>query len=162
MQHDKKKSIPKKRVLFSIIGEVKQVDGRKRFVPKSIHHLNACISRFPVGKKVSATFSEIRYMRSESQLRYHHVLVQYIAEHTGFTHDEVHDWAMRLAFGEKRVMIAGRATGVRKSMANEGDVMKNEAVELIEFDLGVCADLEIVVPTAEELGYTVDNSGRAV
>lgn len=92
-------------------------------------------------------------MRSESQLRYHHVLVQYIAEHTGFTHDEVHDWAMRLVFGEKDVVIGGRSTKVRKSLADDGDVMKNEAVELIDFDLGVCADLEIVVPTAEELGY---------
>lgn len=149
----KKKSIPKKRVLFSVIGEVKQVDGRKRFVPKSIHHLNACISRFPVGKKVSATFSEMRFMRSDAQLRYHRVLCAYIAEHTGFTPDEVHDWAMRLALGEKRIIIAGRSVGVRKSMANDGDVMKNEAVELIEFDLGVCQDLEISVPTAEELGY---------
>mgnify|MGYP001570234165 CR=1 FL=1 len=149
----RKKSIPKKKVLFSVIGEVKQVDGRKRFVPYSIAHLNACISRYPVDKKVRATFSEIRYMRSDAQLRYHRVLCAYIAEHTGFTPDEVHDWAMRLALGEKKVAIAGKEVMVRKSMAEEGDVMKNEAVELIEFDLGVCQDLDISVPTAEELGY---------
>ena len=158
----RKKSIPKKRVLFSVIGEVKQVDGRKRFVPKSIHHLNACISRFPVGKKVSATFSEIRYMRSDAQLRYHHVLIEYIAEHTGYTHDECHDAIMRIVFGEKEVVIAGTKTMVRKSLAEHGDVMKNEAVELIEKDLAICDEYEITVPTAEELGYTVDNSGMAV
>jgi hypothetical protein len=149
----KKKSIPKKKVLFTILGEVKLVEGRKRFVPKSIHHLNACISRFPVGKKVSATFSEMRYMRSDSQLRFHRVLCAYIAEHTGFTPDEVHEWCMRIALGEKDVTIDGRTVKIRKSMAVEGDVMKNEAVELISFDLEVCADLEITVPTREELGY---------
>jgi len=149
----RKKSIPKKRVLFSVIGNVRIVEGRKRFVPNSIDHLNACVSRFPKDKKVLATFSEIRYMRSDAQLRYHRVLCAYIAEHTGFTPDEVHEWCMRIALGEKDVTIDGKTVKIRKSMAVEGDVMKNEAVELIEFDLGVCEDLEIVVPTAEELGY---------
>lgn len=158
----RKKSIPVRKVMFSVLGEIKIVDGRKRFVPKSIGHLNACISRYPVNKKVTATFTEFRYMRSDAQLRYHWVLAKYISDHTGFTPEEVHDWAMRLVFGEKTVGICGRVTKVRKSMADEGDVMKNEAVELVEFDLNVCQDLEIVVPTAQELGYVVDNSGKAV
>lgn len=158
----KKKSIPKKRVLFNVLGDIKIVDGRKRFVPYSIHHLNACISRFPAGKKVSATFSEIRYMRSDAQLRYHHVLVEYIATHTGYTHDECHDVIMRDVFGEKPVTIGGKTYMARKSIADHGDVMKNEAVGLIDRDLAICEEYEITVPTAEELGYTVDNSGRAV
>lgn len=149
----KKKSIPKKRVLFTVLGTVAMVEGRKRFVPFSIHHLNACISRYAVGKKVSATFSEIRFMRSDAQLRYHRVLVAYIAEHVGHTPDEVHDAIMRRVFGEKEIELAGVKTMVRKSLADEGDVMKNEAVELIDFDLNLCAEYGIVVPSAEELGY---------
>ena len=149
----KKKSIPKKRVLFSVIGEVKQVDGRKRFVPKSIHHLNACISRFTVGKKVSATFSEMRFMRSDSQLRYHFVLVGYLAEHCGYTVEEMHDALMRIVFGEKQVKIGDQTVMVRKSISEKGDLMKSECVELIERDLSFCEELEIIVPTPQELGY---------
>ncbi|MHB8674641.1 MAG: hypothetical protein ACYDAK_13320 [Candidatus Limnocylindrales bacterium] len=96
---------------------------------------------------------EYRYQRSDSQLRYHRVLCGYIAEHTGHTPDEIHDWAMRAALGTKTITVDGKSATVRRSLAADGDVAKHEAVDLIEFDLGVCKDLEIRVPTAEELGY---------
>jgi len=140
-------------VLFSVAGEVMAVDGRRRFVPKSTPHLNACIGRVPLGRKVRATFSEYVYMRSESQLGYHWVLVGYVAEHTGHTKEEVHDAIMRIVFGEKQIELAGRKVAIRKSMAEGGGLTKAECVEVIDYDLDLCHRLDIIVPTREELGY---------
>lgn len=147
------RSIPIRKKHFAILGEVKEVEGRKRFVPYSTPHFNACIARLPFGRKLRAEFVEIKYLRSTAQLRYHRVLCGYIAEHSGHTPEDVHAWAMVEVFGAKVVEIAGRAAPVRRSLAEDGDVTKAEAVELIEFDLLVCEELEISVPTAEELGY---------
>lgn len=149
----RKKSIPVRKAHFAVLGEVKEVEGRKRFVPYSIPHMNACVARLPVGKKLRAEFVEIKYLRSDAQLRYHRVLCGYIAEHTGHTPDEVHAWAMVEALGAKVITIAGRAAPVRRSLSQDGDVTKAEAVELVDFDLMVCEELEIRVPTREELGY---------
>lgn len=92
-------------------------------------------------------------MRSDSQLRYHFVLVGYLAEHCGYTVEEMHDALMRIVFGEKQVKIGDQTVMVRKSISEKGDLMKSECVELIERDLSFCEELEIIVPTPQELGY---------
>ncbi len=77
--------------VFTVLGEVKEVDGRKRFIPISADYLKDQLARLPAGKKISATFSEYRALRSNPQLRYHFVLCGYISAHTGYTKREVHD-----------------------------------------------------------------------
>lgn len=150
----KKAHRSKRRDIFTSLGEVKIIEGRKRWVPFSIHYLNDCVSRLPVGRKVSATFSEIRALRSDPQLRYHWVLMGYLADHTGYTKEEMHEAVMRLKFGEKEVILAGQSVKVRKSISGGADLEKWEAVELIEYDLSLCTDLDIRVPSPEELGYS--------
>ena len=140
------------------IGKVETSDNgtvrtRHTFIPSSQRYLWDCLNRIPVGNKVSVTFFGHKATRSSSQLAYHHVLVEYIAKHAGYTHEEMHDAIMRLKFGTKTLEILGKKVEVRKSISEKARMTKSDAVELIDFDLKICAELGINVPTASELGY---------
>lgn len=139
--------------LFSVIGKVALVEGKKRFIPNSTGHFNVSLARLFVGKKLTASFSAAGAIRSNTQLRYHWVLMGYLSDHTGYTKEELHDWVMRVKFGEKAITIQGITMKTRKSLSDTGKMPKHEAVELIDFDKKLCADLDIHIPTAEELGY---------
>lgn len=141
------------REIFTVNGFIGSVNGVKRFIPNSAPHTRQQMDSIPEGKRVSMTLSEWDVIRSDAQLAYHFVLVTYLAKHTGFTKDEMHDAVMRLKFGEKEVNIGGKTLMVRKSMSKSGKLKKHEVVELIEYDLELCADMDIHVPTAKELGY---------
>lgn len=99
------------------------------------------------------TISEWDAIRSPAQLAYHWVLMKYLAEWSGFTKEEMHDAVMRLKFGEKEITLGGKTVRVRKSIAESGKLKKFEVQELIEYDLELCAENDIKVPTREELGY---------
>lgn len=91
--------------------------------------------------------------RSESQLRYYWVIVGLLAEHTGDEDEELHDALMKLKFGTKKVKLGKDIVEVRKSISNKAKFPKLAMMELIEFTLEKCAEMEVVVPTKEELGY---------
>lgn len=139
--------------LFTVLGTVVVADGRKRFLPMSPGHLQTRMQSLPQGKKLAATFYDTVATRSGSQLAYYHILVQYIADECGYTHDECHDALMRLKFGTKTIELAGRSVEVRRSVSDAARMPKYEMVELVEYALEVCAELGIYVPTREELGY---------
>ncbi len=149
----KKKTAPIKREVFTAVGEVKEVEGRKRFIPKSKRYLDDQISRLPEGTLLSVQFNQYKTMRSHDQLRYHWVLVGYLSAHTGYPKEEMHDALMRIVFGEKPLKLGKNTIMVRKSLSDQGDLAKHEVVELIERDLALCEEMEIRVPTREELGY---------
>lgn len=155
MQKEKRKSAgsPNRKELFVILGKIELVDNKKRFIPHSPKHLASALSRISVGKEVACTFSENIPTRSKNQLAYHYVLVSYIAEYTGHSVKEMHDFIMRVVFGEKQISIGGVKRMVRKSVADDAKMPKAEMSKLIESDLALCRKLNIQVPTAEELGY---------
>lgn len=101
---------------------------RHTFVPLSQKYLHDCLNRIPRGKKVQVTFSEHVAIRSTQQLRYHMVLMGYIANHSGLTKDETHDAVMRLKFGTKKVKIGDRIIEVRKSLSEEGKLPDRKSV----------------------------------
>lgn len=142
-----------KNELFTAHGVIGMVDGKKKFIPKSPAYVRDQMSKLQVGKNASMTLSETKAIRSPAQLAYHWVLMGYIAEYTGNTKEEMHDAIMRIKFGEKEVRIGNYKVRVRKSVSDEARMAKFDMVDLISFDLELCADLEIRVPTAEELGY---------
>lgn len=141
------------REIFSAKGVIGLVDGIPRFIPSSPMYVRSCLNRVPSGKKVSMSLFEDGAIRSSSQLRYHWVLMGFLADHTGFSKEEMHDAAMRLKFGEKEIRLGNQTVKVRKSISKEGRLPKHEVVELIEYDLSLCAEFEIKVPTPQELGY---------
>lgn len=105
------------------------------------------------GTKGSLIVSLKKPTRSSNQLRYYWVLVALIAEYTGYTDQETHDALCRLKWGEREVQIGKDKVTVRKSISDAARLPKQEMAELIEYALEKCAELEIHVPTAEELGY---------
>lgn len=139
--------------LFTALGEVGIVQGRKRFCPNSVDYINDNISRLPVGRKLACTFYDKIPSRSQAQLAYHMILMKYLAEYSGTTREEMHDAVMRLKFGTKKVILMGLETHVRKSLSDAARFPKAEMVELIDYDLKLCAWANIKVPTREELGY---------
>lgn len=152
----------KRTELFTILGEFKVVKNPKtgydesRFVPKSTKHFRTMSHRAPKNKLIAATFYDTVTSRSRNQVAYHFVLLKYIAEVTGYTTDELHDAIMRIVFGEKVVKLNGKEITVRKSLSSTANLPKYEAVELIEYDLELCKQLKIKVPTKAELGYIED------
>ncbi|MCF7843884.1 hypothetical protein K9M47_03225 [Candidatus Gracilibacteria bacterium] len=91
--------------------------------------------------------------RSEQQLRYYFVLIGLLAEHTDYDDEELHDAIMRLKFGTKKLKLGKDIIEVRKSVANNARLPKQEMSELISYTLEKCAEMEVVVPSKFELGY---------
>lgn len=145
--------------VFTILGSVQASEGRKKFVPKSLAYFNDRMSRIKEGQVLHVTFSTSIPTRSQSQLDYHWVLMQYIADSTGYTKEEVHEWMMVKKFGTSQVTLNGESYEVRKSVANRARFPKSDMVELITADLELCRDLGINVPTPEELGYISNRGG---
>ena len=143
--------------IFSCIGEFRDMEGRRKFVPDSApYYVDRC-SKMPLNKKFSCDFTTKIPTRSEAQLDYHWVLCTYISEHTGFTDREVHDFMMRKVFGTKIIKIGNYQTEVRESISDRAKLPKYMAVDLVSADLELCAELEIRVPTKKELGYIDEN-----
>ena len=159
----KRKSVDasNRKELFVVLGKMSLVEGKKRFVPHSPKHLTSALSRIPLEKEVACTFSEHIPTRSRNQLAYHYVLVNYIAEYTGHSVKEMHDFIMRVVFGEKEIVIGGIKRMVRKSVADDAKMPLAEMSKLIESDLALCRKLEITVPTAKELGY-ISNTAQYI
>ncbi len=139
--------------IFTVLGTIESVEGVHRFVPSSPGHMRACVSRISLKKRIACTFSEDDSTRSEQQLRYHFVLIGYLADYSGTTTAEMHEAVMILKFGTKTIRIANKEVKVRKSISKSGHLTKTQVMELIDFDLSLCADMQIAVPTKEELGY---------
>lgn len=145
-----------KQHLFTILGVVKEREGKKHFASNSKTYFQDRIDKLAVGLKVKAEFFESKTTRSEAQLSYYWVLCNYIAEYNGNTKEEIHDALMKLKFGTKRIVLMGKEVEVRKSISNKAQFPKYMMVELVEFALETCKELEIKVPTKQELGY-IDN-----
>ena len=145
--------------VFRIIGEFKDDPERgRRFIPDSAPYYHDRCSKMPLNKKFTCDFTTKIPTRSEAQLDYHWVICNYISEHTGFTKYEVHDFMMRKVFGTKIIKIGNFQTEVRESISDRAKLPKYMAVDLITEDLQICQDLEIAVPTAQELGYISNTS----
>lgn len=91
--------------------------------------------------------------RTEQQLRYYWVIIGLIAAHTGYTSEEMHDALMIIKWGVKEINILGQTIKVRKSISNKAKFPKINMIDQIEFALEKARELEIKVPTREELGY---------
>lgn len=151
---------PPRKKLFTVLGTIQTIDGKKKFVPDSPKYLSDCYFQLPVGKKVACTFEEWKSIRSRDQLAYHWVLVGYIADYSGYTKEECHDALLRLKFGEKEIQFLGKTVKVRQSISDSAKMSVNDCVELITFDLQVAQEMGIVVPTPEELGYATTPTHR--
>ncbi len=139
--------------VFTVLGSVVFEGGKKRIKINSPEHYHNEIQQLVVGKAVGITIEEYKASRSATQLAYHWVLMGYLARHTGHTTEELHDTLMRAKFGTKTVRVGPIEQEVRRSISNAARFPTSDMVELIEFDLQLCADLEVTVPTREELGY---------
>ena len=147
---------------FEIIGEFHQstrinANGveifQKKFVPDSSEHYNQQANKTQIGVKYWVNFSKKQPSRSRQQLKYHMVLMGYLADYTGHTTEEMHEIIMQMKFGLEEKQYAGGTYKIRKSISDRAKFPKSDMVELIDFDLKECAKHEIHVPTMEELGY---------
>lgn len=132
---------------------IEEREGRRAPKLNSTPLWNHYFSKLPVGTVGTLTVILKKPTRSEQQLRYYFVLVGFIAEYTGHTDDEIHDALMRLKFGVKEVKLGSDIVEVRKSISNSARMTKTECMELIEFALEKCSELNINVPSKESLGY---------
>jgi len=145
------------KIEFTLLGNFQIIDGEKRFVPKSKDYYNERCSKMPLNVQFALHFTTKVSKRTKSQLAYYWVLVTYLSDYTGFTLNEMHDFIMRSKFGTKIIKLGNFQQEVRKSISDVGDLSVSDCCELIDFTLQLCAENEIRIPTAEELGY-ISNS----
>jgi hypothetical protein len=147
------KKIPTDSFQFKIV----KVDGKKTVALTSRqyyqHFLN---TKTKEGDTGTMTISLAKPTRSEQQLRYYAVVVGLIADNCGYTWEECHDAIMKLKWGTKKVKIGKDIVEVRKSISNGARFGKSDMIETIEFAMEKAFELDIVVPTKQELGY-IDN-----
>lgn len=148
--------------LFHVLGKAVIIDEKKRFVPYSPAYLNQKIASLPLDKELELKFSVHRATRSAQQLKYHMVLANLIGQHTGLSDNDAHAAILTLKYGLKTVKLGSRTTQIRRSVADNANMDMADMAEVIEFDHELCNDLEIRVPTPEELGYFVDTNGKII
>jgi len=75
----------------SFLASITLQDGRKRLKMASTRYFfTHCISKYPVGAKLSVTLTDKRPTRSDRQHRYYWAYLSQIAEETGHSKDELH------------------------------------------------------------------------
>ncbi len=143
--------------VFTAIGIVEAVGSgdNKKLRLVSPAHWQHWVNKLIPGKKYAIAVEEYKSTRSEAQLHYHWVLMTYLADFSGgdVTKEEMHDAVMRAKFGTREIRIGSLVQTVRRSISDGARMPKYDAVELITFDLALCEELGIRVPTKEELGY---------
>lgn len=142
---------------FTSLGTVVETENGKKIQLKSTAHYQTQVNKLPVGKEVHIDVSTKIPTRSQQQRRYYFVLVGYVADHTGFTKDELHSWIMIEKFGTKTVTVNGKTHEVRQSISDVAIMTSFQCMELIDYVLELAGDLGVNVPTQEELGFISNN-----
>jgi len=144
------KKVPENSFQFKIVSS----EGKKKLELLSRdyyqHFLN---TQCKIGEVGSMFLTFKKPTRSENQLRYYWTILGLMANELGYKSEELHEWLMIMCFGTKKITVNGITKEVRKSISNKARMSISEAIELIEFTLEKCAELDIVVPTKESLGY---------
>lgn len=143
------KKIPSDSFIFEIVLD----KGEKRAKIAATDYYRHFIKSLPLGSKGVMYLSLKKPTRTESQLAYYFVLCGMIAENCGYSKEEAHEWLMVCCFGVKEITVNGVTKEVRKSISDRARMTNQEAQDLIDFTLATCRDLNINVPTREELGY---------
>lgn len=145
-----------RKVAFSVLGEVVADNDKRRIKIKSPEHYTQQVSRLPLGKQVALTVEEYVATKSQAQHNYYWAILSYLADYSGYESTELHDAIMRRKFGTKQITVGNLKETVRKSISNVAKFPKHEMAELITEVLDLCSQLQINIPTKEELGYLPD------
>lgn len=138
---------------FTSLGTVVETEQGKKIQLKSTAHYQTQLNKLPIGKEVSIQISTKQYTRSQTQLAYFMVLVGYIADYTGHSKDEMYPILIEEVYPPKEILWKGEMRKVRRSISDMAKMPSYDMGGLIEHALATCSDLEINVPTAQELGY---------
>lgn len=138
---------------FSALGTVVETENGKKIQLKSPAHYQTQVNKLPVGKKVHIEISTEELTKTQSQRNYYFVLVGYICDYNGDRKKDLHDWIMKEVFGVKHTTINGITHESRESMSDISNLTSSECMELIEYTKQLAGDLEVNIPSAEELGY---------
>jgi hypothetical protein len=109
------------------------------------------LRKFESDKKVSVTIENLRSHRSLQQNRYlWGVVYPIIAEATGYTVNELHEWARAQYLKPRVIEVAGMTRNVTRSTT---ELSKGEMVEYVDELIRLGAELGYHVPSPEEAGY---------
>jgi len=142
-----------RRDMFTVLGKIALVDGKKKLALNSPGHYQCELNDLPEGKKVAITIASDESARSRGQLAYFMVLAGYIARQTGYTTKEVYPLLIEDVFEPEERKWRGKLRKIRRSVSELAKMPTADMSLLIDHAREVCDELEIHVPTAEELGY---------
>src|SRR3990167_962197 len=102
--------------IFTVLGEIGTTEvttergkfTRHTFIPTSQPYMRDRLNKISLKKKVSVTFYEEITTRSDAQLAYYWIILQYLAEYAGYTPEELHNVIMIILFGTKTVKFDGK------------------------------------------------------
>lgn len=137
----------------SFVFEIVEHEGEKRAKIIAQTYYRHFLKSLPLGSKGTMDLTLKKPTRTDSQLRYYWVICGMIAAECGYTKEEAHEWLMICCFGTKKITVNKVEKEVRKSISNGAKMTNQEAQDLIDFALSTCLDLNIKVPSKQELGY---------
>lgn len=137
--------------------EIAEKDGQKGIkVIAQKYYRHFLSTQTNIGDKGTMHLDFKKPTRSGAQLRYYFAIVGLISAYTGDTKEEMHDILVSIKFGTKKVKRFGHDVEVRRSVSDAAKMKKDEMAALVDFALEKCVQLEIKVPTKQELGYIDD------
>lgn len=104
--------------------------GKCQFSDGQLDTIRAFLSRFD-GRAVQVVFSRVRKTRSLRQNAFLWVTYSYIAEHTGMSSEDVHDWCRDEFLPRRFVTLAGKEKEIRKTTADLSSTEFNEYLERV-------------------------------
>jgi hypothetical protein len=111
---------------FTVIGKIRLVEGRKRFVPNSPAYLSARLEKFNIDQEIACTMSDTKPKRTNQQNRFYWLYLNDIENETGNLADDLHALFKRkflpprweTMFGEE-VCLEPTTTGLSKTDFSE-------------------------------------------
>lgn len=150
----KKLEIPQDNFTFEI---VEQNGDKRAKINATDYYRHFLKTKTKIGDVGTMILKIKKPSRSESQLRYYWIVVGLLADHCGYTSEEMHDALMSLKWGTKVIKLGDKMVSVRKSISNSAKFPKSKMIEQIEFALEKCFEENVLIPSAESLGYTNNN-----
>jgi hypothetical protein len=102
----------------SVAGEVFLKDGKNAWKPKSPNWWRHVLSKFKEGEEVSVVLTSKKPKRTKNQNNFYFAYLTLIAEASGHSVDELHEWAKGVCLPSHVTIVLGDQVRVKQSTTN--------------------------------------------
>lgn len=139
------------KIQLRLIADVVEKDGQVSLSYKRPDYYQQQVDQLRGKKQAYVTITTAGSSRSLQQNRYlWGVIYPILAEATGYTNEEIHEWSKSTLLPPRLVRVGKRAVYITKSTTA---LSVGEMSEYVDKLIGLAEQLDCIVPTMEEAGY---------